>query len=109
MKNMIKADSEYQSYEITVNFAGYIGADETYSVVATSREEAEELALEQAAYDLSVEDLNQIDDNEWEASVGFCGYIGVEEEYTVIADDEDEAYDAVMEQARADLEIVDED
>lgn len=109
MRKVVKANTEYQSYEITVNFAGYIGADETYSVVATSREEAEELALEQAADDLSVEDLNQIDDNEWEASVGFCGYIGVEEEYTVIAEDEDEAYEYVLQEARADLETVDED
>ena len=49
-------------YRVTVNFAGFIGCSETYEVDADSREEAEELALEEARVDLSVEDIEEDED-----------------------------------------------
>lgn len=40
ISKQIKA-SDMQEYEVLVNFAGYIGADETYTVFADSAENAE--------------------------------------------------------------------
>lgn len=47
-------------YRVTVNFATFYGADEDYDVDADSEEEAEELALDEASYDLSVESIELI-------------------------------------------------
>lgn len=46
-------------YNVTVNFGGYIGADEVYPVEANSKEEAEELALEYAREDLYVDSVEE--------------------------------------------------
>ena len=46
-------------YRVTVNFATYVGCDETYEVYADSREEAEDRALEEAMGDLSVEEVEE--------------------------------------------------
>ena len=84
-----------------VNFAGYIGADETFFA------DSEEDALEQAFDELDVIECEQIDDDEWCVTIGYCGFIGVEQEYNVVADDEAQAYDAALEEARWDLEVTD--
>lgn len=46
------------TYEVTVNF-GFIGADETYTVDADTKEEAEELALQEAYDDLTVTSIRK--------------------------------------------------
>lgn len=53
--------------------------------------------------DLETVDETQVDDDEWEVSVGFAGFIGVEETYTVYADSEEEAIDAALQEAQDNL------
>lgn len=102
MKRVIKA-SDLIDYTVEVNFGGYIGADETYEITASDEDEAIQMALEEAKDDLSIEDINQDDDDEWTVSVGFGGMVGAENEYTVYADSEDEAIEAAIEEAAYDL------
>ena len=49
-------------YRITLNFCGYYGCDETYEVEADSRDEAEEMAKQEALWDLEVTDV-EIDED----------------------------------------------
>lgn len=98
-----------KSYTGTVSFAGFIGADETYTTIADSIEDAEEQILEQAKEDLIVEEVEEIDDGEYEVTVNFCTFVGVDEIYKVYADDEDEAADAGLEEASFDLSVEFED
>ena len=44
-----------KEYEISVNFAGFVGCDEVYTVYADSEEDAIEQALKEAYDDLSAE------------------------------------------------------
>lgn len=94
-----------KSYTGTVSFAGFIGADETYTTIADSIEDAEEQILEQAREDLVVEEVEEIDDGEYEVTVNFCTFVGADEIYKVYADDEDEAADAGLEEASYDLSV----
>ena len=107
----IEANTDLKEYEVSVNFAGYIGADETYTVYAENDEAAESLAVEMAREDLNIEDIDQVSDDEYVVTISFCDFIGVEEEYTVYADDETEAEDLAREEALSDLtpEIVSEE
>jgi len=50
------------TYRVTLNFGGYIGCEETYEVEASSREEAEELAKQEALWDLDVTDIEEDED-----------------------------------------------
>ena len=51
-----------KEYEVTINFGGYIGCENTYTVFADSREEAEALALQEAMDDLEVVALEEMED-----------------------------------------------
>ena len=51
-----------KTYDVTISFAGFIGCEETYTVDASSREEAEELALQEAMSDLEISDVELIAD-----------------------------------------------
>lgn len=108
-KNSIKAStvegsySADDEYEVSVNFAGYIGSDQTYIITASDEDDAIEQAIEEASWDLSVEEIEEIDEGEYEVHVGFCGFIGVEEIYTVYADSEEEAEEEALAQAKDDL------
>lgn len=108
IKGSYSADDEY---EVIVNFAGYIGADETYNVIASDEDDALEQAIEEASLDLSVDEIEEIDEGEYEVHVGFCGFIGVEEVYTVFADSEEEAEEEALARAKDDLsaEFVDDE
>ena len=44
-----------KTYTVSVNFGGYIGCDEEYTVDANSEEEAIDLAMDKAMEDLSFE------------------------------------------------------
>ena len=46
-------------YTVTINFGGFIGWENTYEVEADSREEAEEMALDEARWDLDVVDVEE--------------------------------------------------
>ena len=48
-----------RDYRVTINFNGLIACDEEFVVYADSREEAEELALEEARDCLSVVDVEE--------------------------------------------------
>lgn len=104
MKRCVKASAEME-YTGNVTFAGYIGSDTEFTVYAEDESEAEELISEEAAAELTVEDVSQTDESEWEVTIGFAGFIGIEETYTVYEDTEDEAIEAALEEARADLEV----
>jgi len=92
-------------YVVTVNFGGFIGADVEYEVSADSEEEAEEASLEAAAEDLTVDDIVDEGDGNWTVTVGFAGMVGVGNDYDVTGDDEDEASEAAIEEAKWDLEV----
>lgn len=92
-------------YEVIINFGGFIGADESYTVYADNEEEAENLALAEAEADLSIEDICQISEDEWEVEVGFAEFLGVSNTYTVYADNENKACEAATEEAVSDLYV----
>ena len=51
------------TYKVIINFGGFIGCDREYEVEADSREEAEELALEEARNeDLTVEEVEEVEE-----------------------------------------------
>lgn len=94
-----------QTYNALVSFGGFIGSEQEYMTNADSLEEAEENILEQAVEDLEVIDAVQVDDDEWEITIGFAGLIGVENTYTSYADDEEDACADALFTAQDDLEI----
>ena len=98
-------EAEIHDYIVTISFGGYVGSDNEYEVSGTNEEDATSDALDQAKGDLSVEDFVEVDENEWEVTVGFAGQLGTEETYTVTADNEDEAADAAIEEASWDLTV----
>lgn len=51
-------------YEVEINFNGFRGCSEVYTVDADSEEDAQEVALEEAAYDLEVDDVREADEDE---------------------------------------------
>lgn len=51
------------TYNITLNFAGYYGCEQTYEVEADSRDEAEEMAKQEALWDLEVVSVETEDED----------------------------------------------
>ncbi len=98
MRRNIKA-SDSDEYKVSVNFAGYIGADNEYYVYADSEEEAELAAIEEAKDDLEIISIDDNGDGSYTATVGFGGFIGVEELVEVVADSEEEAEELVYDEA----------
>lgn len=97
---------ELKNYIVTVGFAGFVGVEEEYEILARDKDDAELDAYEEAASDLSIESVDHIEDDEWEVTINFAGYIGADQTYTVFANDEDEASDSAIEEAEQDLEIL---
>ena len=64
MKRVIKASSDLKNYTVCVNFGGYLGLDQLYTVDAEDDEAAEIDAIDLAAEDLSVLDIAQSDEDE---------------------------------------------
>lgn len=96
--------SELNYYTANVTFAGYIGSDNEYDVKAADEDEARKAAFELAKEDLEATDIAQINDTEWEVTIGFASLMGIEETYTVYGEDEDEAIDNAIEEASYDLD-----
>ena len=94
-----------KQYEVTINFCGFIGADENYTVYANNKDEAIEEALDQARDDLSVESTEYTGGDEWIVTVGFCGYVGVSYDYEVYCDDQDDAEMDALDEASYDLTV----
>lgn len=98
------------TYDVRVTFAGIIGSDEIYTVDADSEEDAIAEAELLARDDLSYLEAVEVDEDEWEVTVGFANYVGVEETYTVTAESEEDACDLAIEEAVYDLDYeIDED
>lgn len=53
-----------KTWTVTINFGGFIGCDNEYTVDAETREEAIEEALEMARDDIEVVDVEE--DEDWE-------------------------------------------
>ena len=104
MKRYVES-ADLMSYTGNVTFGGYIGSYNEYEEYARNEEEAKELIEQDAADDLTIEDIVQTDDDEWEVTVGFAGFIGVENTYEVYGTTEEEATEAVLEEARWDLDV----
>ena len=69
MKNGDEGVEKLETYRVSVNFAGFVGADMEYEVEAYSYEEAEEEALRLAFDDLSVSGSEVVEyepDEDWE-------------------------------------------
>ena len=100
------ADNESKDYTVYINWGGYVvGQEQEYSEYADSIEEAVEFALNDASDDLEVEDIEEVDDGEYRVTVNFAGFIGYETEYEVYADNEEEAEEQALADARDDFEI----
>lgn len=93
-------------YEVTIGFAGFLGVENTYSVDADNDGEAIEIARLRAENDIYVRDVEEIGNGEYEVTVDFSNYIGAEEYYTVMADNEDEADAKGFEEATNDLHVI---
>ena len=96
---------DLKNYSVIITFATYVGSEEEFSVYAASEEEAAEQALEDARMELSDVDIAQIDDDEWEVTINWAGFVGIDETYTVYADSEEEAIDQAIEEAVGDLSV----
>lgn len=73
-------------YEITVNFAGYVGADETYTVYAESIDDAIEEAYEAAKSDLTIESFEPLDYEEDDVEEDYDNYDQHSEEWYIARD-----------------------
>ena len=110
-KQMIQGNEE-REYSVLVNFASFVGVENEYGpYYATDEDDARYQALEDARDDLSVENIEQIDDDEYEVEVNFATFVGANEFYTVYADSEEEAEERALEEAFDDLsaEVIEED
>lgn len=96
---------DMKHYSVIITFATYVGSEEEFSVFAANEEDAAEQALEDARMELSDVDIAQIDDDEWEVTINWAGFIGIDETYTVYADSEEEAVDQALEEAVGDLSV----
>ena len=102
------------TYRVYVGFCGYVGASEEVEIeapIGATEEEILSLVQDDAdvAYLLEVDEDEIVDlgDGEWEVTINFAGYMGIDETYTVYADTIDEAVDAALEEAKWDLTVED--
>ena len=92
------------TFTCNVTFAGYIGSDTEYVVDAENEEDAIQEAIGLAEGDLTIEDIAESDEGEYEVTVGFGEYVGIEETYTAYCDNESDAENVALEMAKDDLE-----
>ena len=101
----LNESNDYKDYEVTVRFGG-IGCEETYDLYARNDADAESSALFKAEENLYADEVTHIEDDEYEVTVNFNGFIGSEQTYTVYADSEEEAESLGIEAAVDDLEVI---
>jgi hypothetical protein len=97
---------------VELGFAGYRGAFEEFEVDARAGASEEDLLeiIHNDYYDyiydlLSVESIEDNEDGSYDVTISFAGYIGVDEIYTVDADDADEAESCALDEAIWDFNI----
>lgn len=102
-------DDGYTTYEVVIDYCG-MGCDQEYNIYAKSKDDAVFHALDEdgseAEQELEVLGIEDLGDGEYDVEVGFAGNIGVSNNYTVSASDEDEASMYALEEAKQDLEVV---
>lgn len=101
-----KLNEEFEDYCVTIGFCGMIGVEQEYTIYAEDEDSARMDALNEAEYDLEVENISDNGDGTFDVEVSFCGFIGCEEIFTVDAEDEDEAEEAALELAKDNLDIL---
>lgn len=106
----LNEEDEWNSFTVNIGFGGYIGAEQEYNISARNKDEAVFHALDEAGseaeQDLSVEEIEDVGDGEYEVEVGFAGLIGVSNNYTVRADNKEDAEMQALELAKEDLEVI---
>jgi len=108
-------EPEIVTYEVEISFNGYIGSTTVIEVDAPkdcSEDYLKEVMLTDYMYELldelEVQNVESLDYDEdvWEVTFDFAGYIGTDATYTVDASDEDEAIEAAQTEAMDDFDIV---
>lgn len=94
-------------YEVELSFGGMIGASEVINVTAragiVNDEELWSLILNNYVVELEdlleVTEADELDDDEWDITVNFNGYIGCDEVYNIrgASDEEEASYEALRE------------
>ena len=112
MKRLIVAatgpDTEYN---VTIGFCGFIGCDVERTIdarVDADKDEILYIVQEDYADELLEAEVIESDPDSgtYEVEVTFDGQIGTSEIYSEWADDEDEAIEQALEEAKDDLEII---
>lgn len=108
-------EPEIVTYKVEISFNGYIGSTDVIEIDAPkncSEEYLKEIMLTDYMYEL-LDELEVVevksltyDEDTWEVTFDFAGYIGTDATYTVDASDEDEAIEAAQTDAMDDFDIV---
>lgn len=109
-KQLKESDNDWEPYDVVIGFHDLIGVENEYTINARSKQEAVDYALDQpgseAELDLSVENIEDDGDGQYTVTVNFAGCIGSDEDYTVYAENEEEAELLALEEAKNDLEVI---
>lgn len=110
MRRYIATASEYGDYDVIVSFGGFVGGEEEITVYGRAGASEEDiLSMVQSDYRDELLDGEVIDfdgEDGYIVEVTFAGYYGISEEYSVIADNEEDAIDQAIEEASWSLDIV---
>lgn len=112
MKRMIKAaTSPDTEYNVTVGFCGFIGVEAQFVLDARIGADKDELLYiiqEDYAYELLSGEVIERDEDlsRYVVEVTFDDQIGSSQTYNILANDDDEAIDEAIEEAKDDLEII---
>lgn len=112
MKRIVNASYEPDvEYNVTISFCGFIGCDVDLVIDARSGADIDEIlyiVLEDYADDLLSAEVVDSDPEEdmYDVEVTFDGQIGTSEIYSEWANDEDDAIDQALEEAKDDISIV---
>lgn len=108
-KKTLKEADDTKTYDVAVGYCGFVGVEEHYSIPAKNKMQAALFALDEpgseAEQDLTVEDIEDNGDGSYTVSISFGG-IGTDEQYYVDAEDESEAEELALEEAKDNLEII---
>ena len=105
----VKADA---LYTLELPFNGYVGATETLEIEAPYGSTEEELLdILRSDYESELDDflkeseIVSLDDDEWQVTFNFGGYIGYDATYEVYGEDEDDAVYNAFREALWDISI----
>lgn len=100
-------NGEYKTFEVVVGWNGYVGVEEEYRIGAYNRVQAVNEAIynpgSEAELDFSVESIEDNGDGSYDVDISWHD---ADEVYTVNADNEDDAQNRALEEAKEGLEII---